>query len=323
MASIFLRKATWYIKYYLNGKPIQKSLKTRDKTVAKFRKNEIENRLSSQGTPFADKDPWVDDCLEAFKRARAGIISTRAAQADHARIELFVKESRAVKLKAITPQLLKEHLDRRAVSNRTRNHTIRAVNTFLNFCVKQRMASENPIRGMAKYPIEEKEPRFLDPGEVRRLLDKAKSSEIYLVVALAVFTGMRLGEIQRLTWEDIDFEAEIIRVKRTKSKKFRNIPIHTELFGILRGARAKGPIWTGGPGYLIDKRFRAIRARLRKVPHFRFHDLRHTFASLLIRQGVDILTVSRLLGHSTIQTTQIYAHLYDDHVKDAIKKMSF
>jgi len=311
----------WWIAFRKDGKTIHRSLKTKDKAVAQFRKNEIENEIARGDSPIVKKNLSVWKCFNEFKQYRAGRISEGAQAADHYRIELFLNTGIG-SLSGITESKLKEHLDRRikeGLSNRTANHTIRALNTFLNFCIKQKYIQFNPLKYMPKYPIDKTEPRFLTGDEVKKLLNISKNSKIYYFIAFAVYTGMRWGEIAQLKWEDIDFNENVIRVKKSKSKNFRNIPLHPDLKKIIDP--------TKGAGLAVSQD--SFRWEFDKVvtqaglPRFRFHDLRHTFASMLIRSGADILTVSKLLGHSTISTTQIYSHLYNEHIVDAVNRLSF
>jgi integrase len=173
---------------------------------------------------------------------------------------------------------------------------------------------------MPRYPVFEKEHRFLSHDEIKTLLAVSKSLKMHPIIASAIYTGMRLGELQNLTWEDIDFKHNMITVQKSKSKKFRKIPLHTGLRKILYPLNGSGPCFDTNGFYwqIFHLRKKLKKAKLKR---FRFHDLRHTFASMMIKSGVDILTVSKLLGHSSVVVTQIYAHLYQDHIKDAMKKL--
>ncbi len=170
---------------------------------------------------------------------------------------------------------------------------------------------------MPKYPINQGEPRFLSAEEVKSVLNAAKNSKLYSLVATAIYTGMRFGELQRLEWQDIDFENNILTVHVSKSEKFRKIPLHGDLKAVLAKAMGTGLCFNT---VNFNGEFKKIRTGS-GIPRFRFHDLRHTFASLLIKAGVNILTVSKLLGHSSVVVTQIYSHLYQDHIKEAIDKL--
>jgi integrase len=266
----------------------------------------------------------IRSIFDEFKQQRKGILSIKHQNNDNHLINKFIDDEGIHLLKQINELIIKKHLDKRianGITNRTANHTIRALNTFMNFCVKRKFLTENLIKGMTKYPIELKEPRFLTSDDVNTLLSFVEPTVIYLPISIAVFTGMRQGEILRLEWKDIDFNNCVITVNISKTKKFRKIPLHPKLKSILAPySKATGVIFDS-PLRTLEWEFTKVKRLMTNVDSFRFHDLRHTFASLMIKGGADILTVSKLLGHSTISTTQIYAHLYQDHFQDSIKKL--
>lgn len=329
MACLYKKGRTFWVQYYRDGKRIQQSLKTRDKAEAKYLTNEIENKLAAgehiQALTKGKK--MAEDCFEDFMKHREGRLKARTIRTDNYRIQRFLKDEKVRSLQEITEAFLKHHLDRRMkedkISPTTANHTIRVFKTFLNFCTRSKYISENPIQHMKKYPINSKPQRFLSRDEIGHLIASVKGHRLEPFIRVALYTGMRLGEAERLNWEDIDFKKNIITVPLSKSGKFRVIPLHPQLKAFLEPMAGKNGSVLGMNSGVIEKAFRGLRAQLKAkgMKHFRIHDLRHTFASLLIMANVDIVTVSKLLGHGNIKTTQIYAHLYDDHVKDAMNKL--
>lgn len=325
MASIYQRGRVWWICFIENGQKFDKSLRTKDKKIARYKKNEIENRIDKGEDPLPDTSLTANTAFEEFKKARKGRIVAGTADTDNYRIERFIKDAKIFKLSHINEGRLKAHLDIRianGLSHRTANHTIRIIKTFLTWAVRSNKLAKNTIAHMNRYKVDQVEPRFLKADEVRQVLEAAKNTRIYLVMAIAVYTGMRQGEIIRLEWKDIDFEANGITVRFSKPGKFRKIPLHGDLAKILEENRQKSGLVYNGTVRTIEWELVLIRRALPDIAHFRFHDLRHTFASLLIKSGVDIYTVSKLLGHAQVTTTQIYSHLYEDHVQDAVKKLS-
>lgn len=323
MASMFLRGKTYYCCYRESGRTFTISLKTRDKKIASFKKNEIENRLTQGDSPLPDLSISINDALQQFRTARRGRIVAKTGQTDDFRLNKFVQDSGLFKLKQINQVTLKEHLDQRiadGLSNRSANHTIRIVKTFLNYCVKSKLLRENPLANMPRYSVDIKQPRFLTQKEVIALLQASKDGPIEHMIAMAIYTGMRLGEIMALDWKDINFKDNMISVNISKTKRFRTIPLHKDLKAVLALKRKASGAFFEGSLRTLEWEFTKLK-RVLKLPHFRFHDLRHTFASLLIKNGVDIYTVSKLLGHQNVTTTQIYTHLYTDHVKEALGRL--
>ncbi len=154
------------------------------------------------------------------------------------------------------------------------------------------------------------------------------------LVLLAVGTGLRLGELAALRWSAVDFETGFLTVRsgegfRTKSGHERAVPLAGDAQEVLlrlsseREDDLDGPVVTYGDGRPIvakyaSKRFKRY-VRLAKLPEqIRFHSLRHTCASWLVMRGVPLLIVQQILGHSSIQVTERYAHLAPDVMKAAM-----
>lgn len=146
------------------------------------------------------------------------------------------------------------------------------------------------------------------------------------IVITALETGMRKGELQKLTWDAIDFERMIIKVIQTKNNESRILPISNTLLPVLDDLyiHRKGEfIFSKTDGSIYGNWRKAFDTALTRVgiKDFRFHDLRHTFASYLVMADVNIRTVQVLMGHKTIQMTMRYSHLSQSHLLDAVNKI--
>jgi integrase len=135
---------------------------------------------------------------------------------------------------------------------------------------------------------------------------------------------MRKGEILSLKWDNTDLNHGFILLDRTKNGERREIPINDTVRGILQGLTRRLDIPyvfyndTSGKLYQDIKRSFNTAVRRAGIRDFHFHDLRHTFASHLVMAGVDLTTVSRLLGHKTLTMTLRYAHLAPSHMVKAV-----
>ena len=151
-----------------------------------------------------------------------------------------------------------------------------------------------------------------------------------------ICTGMRLGEFLHLKWPQIDFKRGIIAIipdQDWASKDFevREIPIHPELTKVLKKVQGErnGSSYVFHNGNINKTLIRRIQRKLggyckqAGIEKCRVHDLRHSFASHLVMEGVDLLAVRDLLGHASVRTTEIYAHLSPLHRKNAIEKLKF
>jgi integrase len=150
------------------------------------------------------------------------------------------------------------------------------------------------------------------------------------LVRLALHTGLRFGELTALRWTDVDLVAALLTVRgeEAKSEKTRYIPLNTAAVAVLktwRGCTASGALVFPGcddETEIVDiKRAWTPLLQAAQITKFRFHDLRHTFASKLVQAGVDLNTVRELLGHSDIKMTLRYAHLAPEHKAAAVAKL--
>ncbi len=141
------------------------------------------------------------------------------------------------------------------------------------------------------------------------------------IVVFAANTGVRISELINLVWSDIDFHNMTARISNkddfeTKSKRDRTIPLNETAYDVLSGLERKGDyIFSRLDGIKRDKHFicRSFKKCLRKdglgEGYKSFHSLRHTFASQLVQKGISLYMVQKLMGHSNIKTTEIYAYL--------------
>lgn len=152
------------------------------------------------------------------------------------------------------------------------------------------------------------------------------------LVLLSLNTGLRRGELFSLTWEHINFNRALLTIigSTAKSGKTRHIPLNKEALMILRGWHAQSLdaspcayVFPGKEGKRLDNVKRSWKKTLEdaNITSFRWHDLRHTFASNLVMSGVDLNTVRELLGHADYNMTLRYAHLASEHKASAVEKL--
>lgn len=219
------------------------------------------------------------------------------------------------------------------VSSATQGKVIRYVKVIFRKAVSLELIDRDPCRAVKAPRVERKEMGFLEAGEASRLLD-ASSGGLRPLFAVAAYAGLRLGEIISMQWGDIDFDRNIIRVNRSwrpesgfTSPKTpasrRSVPMIKSLEVMLwkhyLDSGKPGPdslVFPNSQGKPRDRHrlsgccFQETlqRAGLKRI---RFHDLRHTFASLMIESGCDPKTLQVIMGHSSIGVTMnTYAHLY-------------
>ncbi len=165
--------------------------------------------------------------------------------------------------------------------------------------------------------------RFLSQEECQKLMESCDKHLLPIVVT-ALNTGMRKGEVLSLKWDNVDMKHGFILLDRTKNGERREIPINETLREVFQSLprRLDGKFVfydpkTGSPYQDIKHSFGSALRRA-GIQDFHFHDMRHTFASHLVMQGVDITTVKELLGHKTLTMTLRYAHLAPSHKVNAV-----
>ena len=150
------------------------------------------------------------------------------------------------------------------------------------------------------------------------------------LIILALNTGLRRGELFLLSWKNVDLKAKQITVASTtaKSKKTRYVPLNSEALSTLRTWHKQTgdseyvfPNKNGEPLTDVKHSWASLLERA-GITDFRFHDLRHDFASQLVKKGVSLYVVKDLLGHSTIQMTERYAHLAPKQLEDAVNLLN-
>ena len=226
--------------------------------------------------------------------------------------------------------------------------TIRNIHQILSSALKlaqeQRIILTNPAEGCALPKVEHREMKTLPVEQLQSFLREAKDSGVFELYYLELATGLRRGELLGLKWEDIDLEHGDLRVRRQiaringkvveaplKTKNaYRTLPLAEDTISILNEQKKKVgsspwvfPSATGGP-ISPDSVLHMLHRVLKRagLPQVRFHDLRHTFATLALQNGVDIKTVSGMLGHfSAGFTLDTYAHVTTSAQKAAANTM--
>lgn len=325
MAEYYKRGGRFWITYQVDGKRIRRSLKTKegravkDEKVANYLTNEIENQISHGDSPIPTLQHPPRYILEQYRQYYYGIVDSKVILNNCGSIQRFLDAANPLNLSSINEQMVRKYLDyrilKKEISNLTANNNIKYIKAFLNFAIKRNYLRGNKISRMEQYKVDVLPPNYLKKEEISQILASAKEEILYLPILVAIYTGMRLGEIRRLKWSDFNFENGTITIFQSKAGKFRTIPIHPAL-NILK----KDDLPFNFQNHQrVFKRIRK-KANLEKSG---WHTFRHTFITHLILNGVDIATVQKIAGHYSIETTMIYTHVCQDHAKESISKIDF
>ncbi len=247
-----------------------------------------------------------------------------------------------ITLNRVSPALLVDHRNKLKTETNAKGKT-RAGSTVNRYMAALSAAfgiattewqwmNENPFQKVRR----EKEPggriRFLSPEERTALLDACKNSKskpLYLVVILALSTGMRQGEIMSLKWSQVDIKQKKITLLKTKNGEIRVVPLvglASELLGSQSKIRnIKNPYVFPGRHHTHSEFPRAGWESVvsnAKIENFKFHDCRHSAASELAMNGASLHEIAAVLGHKTLAMVQRYAHLSEQHTIAVVERMN-
>lgn len=217
---------------------------------------------------------------------------------------------------------------------RTTNDAIKLIRSVFKFAVDCVYITDNPFNKIK--PVKDKSEARADYFTTEELQNIYKHIDPHWVdaVKFIAHTGLRKGELINLRWESVDLtpEKEQIAVEGydewdTKTGKVRVIPLNDEAIAALQRQIGRNSefVFTSKEGHQIhpDKILHALKKTLEALNlEGDVHKLRHTFASTLAMNGVDMLTIKELLGHADLKTTQIYAHLAPEFLRTAVKKLA-
>jgi integrase len=335
LGSVFKRKRkdaraqNWYVEYSYGGKRIRKLARgARTKSEAKAYLREIERQIDrGEYIPRKRKDVLFEVFADYYlKWAKVNKLSW---ERDRIFLDHLVPFFKGMMLQQITPMLIEDFKRRRKekVSGSTVNKEVSCLRHMLNMAIDERFITENPVRKVRFFPEHNKKERILNEREIMELL-KYCNERIRPIIIIALNTGMRRGEILNLRWQNVDLYRKFISVEKTKSGRTRKIPMNSLVEKILRNLSLKKVndeyvFWNRRTGKPVQDLKKAFKSACKKagIDNLRFHDLRHTFATKLVENGVDIVTVSELLGHSSLRMTMRYSHPSPEHKRDAVENL--
>lgn len=245
-------------------------------------------------------------------------------------------------LSDLSPSIIAEYRDKLS-REKTTTGEVRSPSTVvrylavlshaLSIAVKEwEWLDDTPMRKVSKPREPRGRVRYLSDDERMRLLEACKggaNEQIYVVVVLALSTGMRQGEILNLTWKDVDLEKQRIILQETKNGECRAVPLSGHILELLsnlsrRKASENSLVFPGqDPRKPLDIRFsweKALKDAM--ITDFRFHDLRHTFASYLAMRKATLTELRNLLGHKSASMTARYSHLSEAHGAAVVSDMT-
>ncbi len=329
------------ITYEVNGKRTTVSTKTRNiKEAYKFMANfTIPNKSMCHDLNESHKQnnsilllKFKDEYVEHITPTKS-ISYVRSVRLS---FKMLIEFTGDILLNNLEPQIIDKFITHTfARAPRGASLYYRTLKAAFSKAVLWNYIQDNPFKKIKSPKVSKSFPVFISEAELQIILIKTKEKYLRDLFFIAFYTGMRLGELvnMKLSWIDLDNSQITVHCSDgfiTKSKKERIIPMNHSLANFFRNRLPK-VLSTKNEDYVftrvagiklnedfVSKKFKeAVRiAQLDDKIHF--HSLRHSFASLLVQRGISLYVVKELLGHEDLTTTQIYSHLQQQNLKDAV-----
>ena len=231
----------------------------------------------------------------------------------------------------------------KGLSAKTVRNINQVISSAMDLAVAQKIILTNPTNACELPKVEHQEMQTIPAEQLQAFLEEARATGVYEMYYIELATGLRRGELLGLKWQDIDWKNGIIKVRRQVARvdgkiveaplktknSYRAVTISQQAIEVLKQQKAKTndqyvfPSPNGGPisPDSVNNMLKRVLERA-GIPKVRFHDLRHTFATIALQNGVDIKTVSGMLGHfSAGFTLDTYAHVTTAAQKEAAQTM--
>ncbi len=333
--SVFSKKrndnsTAWYYRFQYNGRrycEVGGTTKTEAIRAQEKRRAEV---LSGDSDFTKTKDITIAEFSEKF-------LQRREDHASHNRdvilVNHLVRRFKGRMLSSIYCEDVEDYKSWRKaqeVSNATVNRELACLKRMYNLGIKWGNAKRNPVVGVDFLKEPPGRTRFLSIDESQNLI-ACCIDHLKPIVMTALNTGMRLEEILSLTWTQVHIEAVIdpyLEILKTKNNKARFVPLNNDMVELLRELKSNNTdsryVFKGTRSGRLHSVRNIFETALKRagILDFRFHDLRHTFASHFIMTGGDPITLKEILGHSSLKMVERYPHLAEAHKRRQINNLT-
>ena len=336
------KEKVFYIYYRKNGKQIEEKAgrqfanrmtasQANETRTARIRGKELPNtekREKVKAAKLAEAGKWTLDKL--WEEYEANKADSKAINTDKGRFEKYISPSFGNKE---PHEIIRLDVDRLRVSllkklkPQTVKHVLGLLKRIVHFGVARQLCQSLNFE-IEPVKVDNQKTEDLTPEQLKKLLEAIDNStdvEAANIMRLALYTGMRRGEMFKLKWNDVDFQRGFISIKNPKGGVSQKIPLNEQARQVLENhpkTEKKEYVFLrpdGEPFTDIRRRVNPIKEAAEIPADFRaLHGLRHTYASMLASSGqVDLYTIQKLLTHKSPIMTQRYAHLRDEALKNA------
>ena len=333
MACLFRRNKSkiWHVRYQRHGTRVQRSSRTTDKGKAR---DFLAGLLANDGNqPSAELRKTAFSALcDAYEEQHLPLLKagTQLNYRGHIKVLRTHFGAQPIgEIRQVDIGDLVARLRRSGLKSGTVRRYLTTLSSLFAFAVRAGWVDQSKLPHLEKRSLPESRPRvrFLSAEEYRRLFDAA-APHLQPILKIAVTTGMRHDEILGLKWTEVDLDRKEVLLENTKNDRPRVVPLPEDAVAVLVATQeaAMGPyVFTNpatGTRYIDVWQSFQSACRRAAIVNFRFHDLRHTFATWAVQSGMDLYRLSRILGHSSVAMTTRYAHLATEQLHEAVQSMA-
>ena len=336
MANIYKRGDIYWYQIRFDGLRYRGSTKTDNKKLAQQIANTIEADLVRKKFSMPVKSNYI--FLTAWEQYINSLsVNNKTKELRIYLSKHFLPDFKGKQISDITQSDIKKYQLKRKIeimsmpknigkkeseiSFRSANLEITTLHHFFNFCVEKGLIEKNPASGVKKLN-ELSRLKTLSDSDIEKLIAGATNKLTRDLITFLIYTGCRKGEALNLKWDDVDMQNDVIAIKGTKTKYDRYIPISKPLKALLSGIEKKQDclyVFNKNGAKLGDfKKSFHTACKNAGFKDMHIHDLRHVFASKMVKDGVSLYITGELLGHRTTQMTKRYSHLVPSTLRKAV-----
>ena len=313
----------WWIDCYVNGKRLRKMVGNKTAARAFYEKVKTEDR---EGRLFPEKYERKRVLFSELAKDRLAFVAanhSRRKDDDH-RVKRWENAFKDIDASQITPSMIENvlaEMKKEGKALATLNRHLMVLKAMFSRAIRDGLLTLNPASKIKQYKLNNQIVRYLTPKQ-EGILFEYLSNTYHPITKVAINTGIRQGELLRLTWDDVDWNSGILTVKKSKHGQAHRVPMNSIVQGVLAEAyqnRRTDRIFSHDSSQMRKTFEKAIKAA--GLAPFRWHDLRHSFANRLAMKGVNDRTLMVLGGWKSPAMLSRYAHLSPTHLWQAVESL--
>ena len=331
MAGVYRRGDVWWVRFRMGGQHVRRSAKTTKKAEAQIFLHRLmeEHAQVRRGEPIARH--LLTEAIERF--FEEATLKTGTIETYRYNSRILIRLLGHLHLDEIDRRSLAEFVairKRTGVTDATIRRDLALIGSIFTAAIRWGWADTSPVTRFNKKALRESSPRtrFLTREEFARL-HGAASDKLKPILVVAVETGLRKEELLGLTLPSIDLRRRELRLTITKTGRPRQVPLSPRALETIRELLERSRprstyLFCEPDGSRVGDPKKAFGGACRRagIEDFRFHDLRHSFASWFVQDGGDLYRLSRILGHATLQMTARYGHLRTDDLHEELERVT-